>query len=124
MCANQLVQDQTAPSTASKLCKRRRPWPPKQCGFWLSPRKRITSSAFTFSPFSNRWLILGFCATLGLQVLIVYAQPLFGVSPFRTAPFPVEWWGWITLASASGFLAIELDKLVRRRLGSLAGASG
>lgn len=63
----------------------------------------------------------GLLCDLGIAGL---AQPLFGVSPFRTAPFPVEWWGWITLAPVSGFLAIELKKLVRQRLGSLAGASG
>lgn len=83
---------------------------------YLVTARRITASAFTFSPFSNRWLLLGAFTTLGLQVLIVYAQPLFGFSPLRTEPFPAEWWLYIALAALPGFLVIELEKLVRRRL--------
>jgi len=49
-------------------------------------------SAFTFSPFSNKWVLVGVGTTLGLQLLIVYSDTLFGISPFRTAPFPVIWW--------------------------------
>jgi|Deesub1362A_J573_1020465.scaffolds.fasta_scaffold00029_170 magnesium-transporting ATPase (P-type) len=83
---------------------------------YLFTARRTIASAFTFSPFSNRWLLLGAGTTLGLQLAIVYAEPLFGVSPFRTAPFPVEWWAYIAAAATPGFLAIELEKLVRRRL--------
>ncbi|HAP32678.1 MAG TPA: hypothetical protein DCQ14_06480 [Firmicutes bacterium] len=83
---------------------------------YLVTARSVTSSAFTFSPFSNRWLLFGAFTTLGLQVLIVYAQPLFGFSPLRTEPFPAEWWLYIALAAFPGFLIIELEKLVRRRL--------
>jgi len=82
---------------------------------YLGTARWVTTSAFTRSPFSNRWLLVGAGATLGLQLLIVYSETLFGFSPFRTVPFPAEWWAYITLVAASSFLVIELEKLVRRR---------
>ncbi len=88
--------------------------------FYLFTARSITESAFTFSPFSNKILLMGAAATLGLQLIIVYSLPLFGFSPLRTAPFPVEWWIPIILVSLLGFFAIELEKLVRRRLGKAA----
>jgi potassium/sodium efflux P-type ATPase len=87
--------------------------------FYLFTARSISESAFTFSPFSNRILLIGAAATIGLQLLIVYSSPLFGVSPFRTAPFPPEWWVPIILVSLLGFFAIELEKLLRRRLGKV-----
>jgi magnesium-transporting ATPase (P-type) len=88
--------------------------------FYLFTARSISESAFTFSPFSNRILLIGAAATVGLQLLIVYSYPLFGISPFRTAPFPPEWWIPIILVSLLGFFAIELEKLLRRRLGKVA----
>jgi magnesium-transporting ATPase (P-type) len=84
--------------------------------FYLFTARSISESAFTFSPFSNRILLIGVVVTVGLQLLIVYSYPLFGISPFRTAPFPPEWWIPIILVSLLGFFAIELEKLLRRRL--------
>ena len=84
---------------------------------YLFTARSITESAFTFSPFSNKWVLVGAATTLGLQLIIVYSSPLFGISPFRTAPFPAEWWIPIILVSPLGFFAIELEKLLRRRLG-------
>ncbi|MFC1964881.1 cation-translocating P-type ATPase [Chloroflexota bacterium] len=88
---------------------------------YLFTARSITESAFTFSPFSNKWILIGAGATLGLQLLIVYSLPLFGVSPFRTAPFPLIWWLPIVLISFLGFLAIELEKFLRRRSGKAVG---
>jgi magnesium-transporting ATPase (P-type) len=85
---------------------------------YLGTARWVTASAFTMSPFSNRWLLAGASFTLGLQLLIVYSKPLLGFSPFRTLPFPAEWWVYIALAATPGFLAVELEKLVRRRLKS------
>jgi len=85
--------------------------------FYLFTARSINESAFTFSPFSNKMVLIGAAATLGLQLLIVYSYPLFGISPFRTAPFPLQWWIPIILFSLLGFFAIELEKLLRRRLG-------
>ena len=88
--------------------------------FYLFTARSISESAFTFSPFSNRILLIGVVVTVGLQLLIVYSYPLFGISPFRTAPFPPEWWIPIILVSLLGFFAIELEKLLRRRLSKVA----
>jgi len=87
---------------------------------YLFTARSIRESAFTFSPFSNKWVLVGAGTTLGLQLIIVYSYPLFGISPFRTMPFPPEWWIPITLVACLGFFAIELEKLLRRRLGKAA----
>lgn len=86
---------------------------------YLGAARGITTSSFRIKPFSNPWLVAGALTTLGLQLLIVYAQPIFGFSPFRTEPFPLHWWLYISAAALPGFLVIELEKLVRRRLARL-----
>lgn len=83
---------------------------------YLFTARSISDSAFRFSPFSNKYVLIGAGATLGLQLLIVYSSSLFGISPFRTSPFPVIWWLPIILISIFGFFAIELEKLIRKRL--------
>lgn len=83
---------------------------------YLFTARSVDESAFTFSPFSNKYVLIGVGATVGLQLLIVYSAPLFGISPFRTAPFPVQWWLPIVLVSMAGFFIIELEKFVRKRL--------
>lgn len=82
----------------------------------LFTARSISDSAFSFSPFSNKYVLIGAGATLGLQLLIVYSASLFGISPFRTAPFPAIWWLPIILISIFGFFAVELEKLIRKRL--------
>ena len=84
---------------------------------YLFTARSIMGSAFTFSPFKNKVLLIGVAVTLGLQFIIVYSLPLFGVSPFRTEPFPAIWWIPIILIAPSSFFVIELEKLLRRRLG-------
>ena len=83
---------------------------------YLFTARSIMVSAFNFSPFSNKVLLIGAGATLGLQLMIVYSSTLFGISPFRTVPFPSEWWLPIVLVSMAGFFAVELEKLIRKRL--------
>jgi len=87
---------------------------------YLFTARSIRESAFTFSPFSNKWVLVGAGTTLGLQLIIIYSYPLFGISPFRTMPFPPEWWIPIILVACLGFFGIELEKLLRRRLGKAA----
>ena len=77
---------------------------------------RSAKSAFTFNPLSNKMLIMGASITMGLQLIIIYAYPLFGFSPFKTLPFPAVWWIPIILVSFLGFLAIEVEKFLRRRV--------
>jgi hypothetical protein len=43
---------------------------------------------------------------------IVYSASILGISPFKTAPFPVVWWIPLVLVSLLGFFVIELEKLL------------
>jgi len=81
---------------------------------YIFTARSIFGSAFTFSPFSNKWILGGVLITIIIDLMIVYVPFLNSV--FRTAPFPVEWWPYILLGLPVGFLVPELEKLVRRRL--------
>jgi len=81
-------------------------------GFIFTARS-VFKSAFTFSPFSNRWVLAGVAVTIITDLMIVYLGPLQSV--FRTTAFPAAWWGLIVLAIFPGFLAVELEKLWRKR---------
>jgi magnesium-transporting ATPase (P-type) len=83
-------------------------------GFIVTARS-ITESAFTFNPFSNKWVLWGIAITIITNLMIVYLP--FLNTLFRTAPFPVEWWGLIVFALLPGFLAVELEKFIKKRLG-------
>ena len=103
--ALRLTQAQTAAFMAVKLL---------HIGFIFTARS-IMKSAFTFSPFSNKWVLIGIAATIVTQLMITYVP--FVQAIFRTAAFPTEWWPLIILAIFPGFLVVELEKLLRRRLG-------
>jgi len=72
-------------------------------------------SAFTFSPFSNKWVLGGVAITIIIDLMIVYVP--FMNTIFRTTAFPAEWWPFIFLGIPVGFFVPELEKLVRRQLG-------
>ena len=80
-------------------------------GYVISARS-IYASAFTINPFSNRWLLLG----IGLSVAIRFIPTLVPGAEvlFRTAPFPTDWWPLILLCFFPSFIAIEIEKLIRR----------
>jgi magnesium-transporting ATPase (P-type) len=84
---------------------------------YLFTARSIMRSAFTFNPFSNRILLVGWATTIGLQLILVYSLPLFGVSPFRTEPFPAIWWIPLILIAPAGFFVVEFEKFLRRRFG-------
>ena len=85
---------------------------------YLFTARSIVRSAFTyFSPLKNKMLLIGWATTIGLQLILVYSLPLFGVSPLKTEPFPAIWWIPLILIAPTGFFAVELEKLLRRRLG-------
>ena len=85
---------------------------------YLFTARSITRSAFAYySPLKNKRLLIGWAITIGLQLILVYSFPLFGVSPFRTEPFPAIWWIPLILIAPAGFFAVELEKLLRRRFG-------
>jgi magnesium-transporting ATPase (P-type) len=71
-------------------------------------------SAFTFSPFSNKWILGGVAATIIIDLMIVYLPALNTV--FRTAAFPASWWLYIFIGLPVGFLIPEMEKLIRRQL--------
>lgn len=83
---------------------------------YLFTARSLKDSAFRINPFRNRWLILGAALTIALQLLLIYSGPLFGISPFRTEPFPAIWWIPLVVVSTSSFFAVEAEKLIRRRL--------
>ncbi len=85
---------------------------------YLFTARSVEGSAFTFSPFSNRVVLLGVGVTVAVQLLLVYSLPLFGFAPLRTEPFAPQWWVPIILVGTMGFFAIEVEKLVARRLRS------
>ncbi|MFC1901731.1 cation-translocating P-type ATPase [Chloroflexota bacterium] len=83
-------------------------------GFLVSARS-IMRSAFTFNPFSNKWVLLGIAITIITQLMITYIPPIQVV--FRTAAFPAEWWPIIILSIFPGFIFLEVEKFLRRHLG-------
>ena len=80
---------------------------------YLATARSIRDSAFTFSPFSNKWLLMGVGMMIVTIFLIVYTP--FGNVLFKTAPFPNQWWAVIILALFPGFVVTEIEKLVERR---------
>jgi Ca2+-transporting ATPase len=83
---------------------------------YLFTARSITKSAFSFSPFSNKWVLIGAAVTLGLQLVIIYAPPLIGINPLRTAPLPVECWLVMGLIAFPIFIIIEFEKYLTKRL--------
>ncbi|MGB1127080.1 MAG: cation-translocating P-type ATPase [Opitutales bacterium] len=83
-------------------------------GFVISARS-VRRSAFSFSPFSNKWLLAGIVTSIGLH-LLAFVPPVSAA--FRTAVFPLEWWAYILPCLLPGFLVLEIEKWVRRKLGA------
>jgi len=82
--------------------------------FYLFTARSITDSAFTFSPFSNKWVLIGAAITMIALFMIVYA-PFFQIL-FRTAAFPGDWWIFITFAALPGFFLIEIEKFLEKSI--------
>ncbi|MGJ8649912.1 MAG: cation-translocating P-type ATPase [Opitutaceae bacterium] len=82
-------------------------------GFVMSARS-VYQSAFSFSPFGNKWLLAGIAASVALRLLPAFI-PAIAVA-FRTANFPMEWWLYILPCLLPGFIVLELEKLIRRQL--------
>jgi len=85
--------------------------------FYLITARSITESAFTFNPFSNRWILAGILITILAQLAIVYAPPYVGFNPLKTAPLPLDWWGLMILVALPGFFVIEIEKWLTKRFG-------
>ena len=83
-------------------------------GYVVSARS-LKQSAFSFSPFSNSWLLGGIATSIGIR-LIPTAIPAAN-ELFRTAPFPLAWWPYILVCFFPSFIAIELLKRWEKRKG-------
>jgi Ca2+-transporting ATPase len=77
--------------------------------------RSITESAFTFSPFSNRWMLAGIAITIAVQLAIIY-HPI-GNALLGTASLPFDWWGLMILVALPGFFVIEIEKWLTKRFG-------
>jgi magnesium-transporting ATPase (P-type) len=99
-----LTQAQTATFMAVKLL---------HLGFIVTARS-VKDSAFTFNPFSNKWVLAGITVTIVTQLMITYMP--FAQNIFRTAAFPAEWWPVIILALFPCFIATELEKFIRKQI--------
>jgi magnesium-transporting ATPase (P-type) len=82
---------------------------------YLFTARSITESAFSFSPFSNKWVLIGAAITLGLQLTIIYAPPYIGINPLRTAPLSAECWLAMIVVALSMFFIIEVEKFLTKR---------
>jgi magnesium-transporting ATPase (P-type) len=83
-------------------------------GFVFSARS-VHQSAFTFSPFTNKWLWLGVLVSIAARLLPTFFPAANAL--FKTAPFPLEWWPIILVCLLPGFIGLEIDKLIRRKFG-------
>ena len=79
-------------------------------GYVVSARS-VYDSVFTFSPFSNRWLLAGIALSLLIRLVPTFVPEAAAI--FRTAPVPSEWWPLILLCFFPSFIAIEIDKALR-----------
>jgi Ca2+-transporting ATPase len=84
---------------------------------YLFTARSITESAFSFSPVSNKWVLIGVAITLGLQFMIIYAPPFIGINPLSTAPLPVKYWLTMIAIALPIFFIIELEKYLTKRFG-------
>ena len=84
-------------------------------GFVMSARS-VYESAFTFNPFSNKWLLAGILISILTRLLPTLVPSIAAL--FRTAEFPLEWWPVLLPCLLPGFLLLELDKYIRSKLSS------
>ncbi len=83
-----------------------------QIGYLLTARS-VEKSVLTFSPFSNRWVLLGIAVTVATQLMITYVPVL--QTTFRTASIPLDWWPVIMATLLPGLVIVEIEKFIRRR---------
>ena len=81
-------------------------------GYVVSARY-VHKSAFTFNPFSNKWLLGGILGSISIRLIPTFVPET--AIWFRTAEFPVGWWPTIFLAFIPSFLVIEAHKLFAAR---------
>jgi P-type Ca2+ transporter type 2C len=75
-------------------------------------------SFFKLGPLSNKWLIYANLSSLALLMGVLYIPPLMG--PFHVVHMGPEDWMWIVPISISGFVIVEIVKLIYRRISKTA----
>jgi magnesium-transporting ATPase (P-type) len=81
-------------------------------GFVFSARS-VHQSAFTFSPFTNKWIWFGVLASFTTRLLPTFFPAASTL--FKTAAFPVHWWPYILICLLPSFIGLEIDKFIRNR---------
>lgn len=75
-------------------------------------------SFFKLGPLTNKWLIYANLSSLALLMGVLYIPALNG--PFHVVHMGPEDWMWIVPISISGFVIVEIVKLIYRRIGKTA----
>jgi Ca2+-transporting ATPase len=83
--------------------------------FYLFNCRSLTQSMFRLGLFSNPWVILGLAGMIVLQLLFTYAP--FMNRFLSSAPISVDAWVRIVGVGFIGYLAVEVEKWLRRRRG-------
>lgn len=84
--------------------------------FYLLNCRSLTQSMFRLGVFSNRWLLAGWLVMAALQLLFTYT-PLMN-ELMSSAPIGPEAWGRALVVGFAGYLIIEFEKWLRRRIAS------
>jgi Ca2+-transporting ATPase len=70
-------------------------------------------SLFSESPFSNKFLLFGTLLSLAIHLGAMYFSPTQFL--LRLEPLTLQTWGRLTMIAVSVIMAVEVDKLIRRR---------
>jgi magnesium-transporting ATPase (P-type) len=81
--------------------------------FYLFNCRSLEHSMFHVGVFSNRWVIVGVTATIGLQALITYAPPMQRL--FQTAALGIEAWIRIIAVGIVVYAGVGAEKWLRNR---------
>ncbi len=82
--------------------------------FYLLNCRSLTQSFFKLGVFSNRWIIVSFLIMALLQLLFTYAPVMNRV--LASAPLTLNDWGLAVAVGFIGYLIIEFEKWLRRRV--------
>ncbi|MCK4739785.1 MAG: cation transporting ATPase C-terminal domain-containing protein, partial [Deltaproteobacteria bacterium] len=72
-----------------------------------------TKSIFSMNPMSNPYLLYAMIGAFFAQLAVLYLPPLQWV--FRTVPLTMTEWLEVVLVTVTIIIAVEFDKLIRRR---------